>query len=213
MKRQALRADIRAMLENSDFDGLRELVRRHPAATRMLISMTYDKADVLSWRAMEAIGKIAADMPVEKARNLIQRLLWMLREESGTNAWSAADIIGEIIRENPGPFEDVVPVVISFHEEDFLRPGSLRAMARIAEARPALVMPFAGIALLYLHSGDPEEKGYALLALKALGMKEHFGEVEKAVGDESLFRFYEGNSLVEMSIGRLAKSAAAALAR
>jgi HEAT repeat protein len=202
-----LKRKIRGLLEASDYGGLVSLSREKRQVLRLLISMTYDKADVTSWRASEAIGRITAAMPDEKVRNIIQRLLWMMREESGTNPWSAAEVIGEILRANPGPFEDIVPVVISFHEEEFLRKGALWAMKRIAEARPDLVEPFDYVPTGYLKSGGPGERGLSILVLAALGKEDHVPLIEKSLNDNAPVVYYEGGDLIEKPIRALASEA------
>jgi methylated-DNA-[protein]-cysteine S-methyltransferase len=211
MLREPLKREITALLERADHEGLAAFARKRSKTVRLLVSMTYDKAGLLGWRAIEAIGRITEGWPAEKTRNLIQRLLWMMREESGTNAWSAGEIISEMVGRNPEPFEDIVPIVISFHEERILRSGALWCMIRVGEIRPDLVAPFAHIALRYLDSEDPGERGLALLALKSLGMREHLPAVEKKVSDEAMFCYYDGTSMRETLVRVVAVEAAAAL--
>ena len=98
---KAIRQKILALLDEADYDAIISLSDKHPSLLRLLISMTYDKGKTTSWRAMDATGRLTSRMPDEKARHVIQRLLWMMREESGSNPWSSAEIIGEIIKNNP----------------------------------------------------------------------------------------------------------------
>ncbi len=208
---RARKAELRELLGNADFEGVVRLSGKDRSVPRLLISMTYDKAGLLGWRAIEAIGRITEGWPAEKARNLIQRLLWMMREESGTNAWSVGEIISEMVGRNPEPFGDIVPIVISFHEEKILRTGSLWCMIKVGRARPDLAAPFARVALRYLDSEDPGERGLALQALKGLGRREHLPAVEKKLSDDALFCYYDGTSMREISIKDVAVEAAAAL--
>jgi hypothetical protein len=204
---EGLKGNIRALLEREDYEALLEMAEKERPVLRLLISMTYDKTDVISWRATGAIGLITATMPEEKARSTIQRMLWMMREESGTNPWGAAEVIGEIIRANPGPFEDIVPIVISFHEEEFLRTGVLWAMKRIAEVRPDLVEPFVDVPLEYQKSKNPSERGFSILVLGALGRKEHIPLLEQSLGDNDTIGLYDGASIIERPISALASEA------
>ncbi|MBI5195639.1 MAG: hypothetical protein HZA10_04910 [Nitrospirae bacterium] len=51
---------------------------------RLLVSMTYDKQSIISWRAIEAVGIITGRLSKtnpEIVRNLIGRLLWMIQKE------------------------------------------------------------------------------------------------------------------------------------
>lgn len=205
---RSIREKIRSLLGAADFEGLAELQRGRVPVVRYLLAMTYDKGDVISWRAIEAIGRITATMPADRARNIIQRVLWMMRDESGGNAWSAAEVIGEIVRGNPGAFKDIVPVVISFHEEELFRTGVLRAMARMAEANAGLVRPHAGVARRYLDAPEPAVRGNALLALMAIGGEGLAQECERMLGDGASFQFYDGRELVRKKIKSLARRCA-----
>lgn len=206
-RNEALKASIAELLADGNLKSIEDLWREQGSTLRILISMTYDKSDPKSWRAMEAIGRIAAMMDPDSARGIIQRLLWMMREESGTNPWSAGEILGEILAANPGPFEDIVPIVISFHDEPMLRTGALWTMYRVATKRPDLVGPFVGIAVEYLGSDDPKERGFALLALLALGVNGHRDDIRARLQDEGSFIYYQDGELVTAEVGSLAKEA------
>jgi hypothetical protein len=205
MQKQDIRSRLASLLAEPDFPGILELSKAQSSVVRILISLSYERHALASWRAMEAIGKITAGMPTPKVRNLIQRLLWMMREESGTNPWSAGQIISEILRNNPSPFEDVVPIIITFHDEKILRIGSLWCMYRVGEVRPDLVVPFSDVALHYVHSDDPEDRGYALLALKGMGRAEHLPATRELLEDEGPFLYYDGRGMVEVPIMDLAR--------
>ncbi|MDP2168669.1 MAG: HEAT repeat domain-containing protein [Thermodesulfovibrionales bacterium] len=169
-----LKDKITALLKQSDFDGLILTAGKDRAVLRHLISLTYDRGDVLCRRAVEAIGMVTAAMPHEEARKAAQRVLWMMRDESGGSAWSGPDILGEIVRGNPEPMLDIVPIIASFHEEDIFRPGVLKALGRIAEVRPEMVRPLREMIEAYASHDDPLVRGNAVYALGTLGLKEDF---------------------------------------
>ena len=129
------------LLRSGDHAGLIGLSKKDRSVMRILLALTYDKKALLSRRAIEAIGEITSSMPPEEARQVIQRVLWMMREESGGCAWSGPEILGEIVRGNPKPFEDIVPIIASFYEEEIFKSGVIRALERIAEVRPGLARP------------------------------------------------------------------------
>lgn len=197
-------AEIKRLLDLADWDGLVRLHASGSSVLRRLISLTYDKADPRSWRAMQAIGAIAAALPPDAARTVVQRLLWMMREESGTNPWSAGEIIAEILWQRPGPLEDIAPIVISFHVEPILRIGALWAIVRLATVRPDLVAPFAEVPREYLGSDNPTERGFAVLAMKALGLADD-AALAPLRDDTATFRYYNGRDLVEALIASLLK--------
>jgi len=202
-----LKEEIAAYLERQDFEGLGKLKKGKGLIVRTLIGMSYDKKDPLSWRAIDAIGRLVREMPRDKARTFVQRVLWMMREESGNNAWTGSEILGEIVARDPGPFEDIALIVISFHEELIFRAGSLRALARIAGVRPDLVEPFRKVPAQYLGDPDPAVRGYAVVALAALGAGDFREELEGAVSDSGEFMYYDDGRLLSIKVGELAGKA------
>jgi hypothetical protein len=199
-----IRSELIKLLREGALEGLVELSGKKRNVVRRLIALTYDRDDVMSWRAMEAVGRIAGALPPEEGRELIQRVLWMMREESGTNAWSAPYILGEILRENPEPYEDIVPVLASFHEEEFFAAGVLWALLRIAQRRPRLVEPHAGVAREHISSPDPAARGYAALLMGVLGME---FALEIFAGDETEIPLYRDGSLERKPLAELASEA------
>jgi hypothetical protein len=197
---------LQDLLERGDFDGILDMARKRATIVRTLISLTYDKQRLISWRAMEAIGRITAQWDTEKTRNLIQRLLWMMREESGTNPWSAGEIISEILRQNAKHFEDIIPIVISFHDEPILRIGALWCIHRVGAVRPDLIESWAGVPREYLHSSSPTERGHALLALSTIGAEKCRTDIEALISDGAPFTYYDGKEMVETTIGELAQN-------
>jgi hypothetical protein len=204
---KTLRQEIKGLLESGDLGGITALAARPATLLRHLIPFTYDKGDLLCWRAVEAIGRVTAIMTPEEVRSTIQRVLWMMRDESGGNVWSGAEIIGEIVRTNPGPFEDIVPVLVSFHEEALFRTGALWAMARIAEVRADLVEPLWDVPLGYVDSPEPALRGLALMALGRMGNGRFMPLFERRLQDTATLTVYSGRSLVRKTVGEIAREA------
>ncbi len=198
-----LRAELTGLLERNELAALAALgVKRH-AVVRTLIGLTYDLTDVRSWRAIEALGLISAGLGPERARALIQRLLWMMREESGSNAWTAGQIIGEIVSRNPGPLKDIAPIVVSFHDEPVLRTGALWSLYRIGSVRPDLVAEFAPVAEEYLADPSPLVRALSVMALRAL--KAGADALGRARPDETPVRIYRGGAFQDTTVGKLAR--------
>ncbi len=162
-----LKPAIINLLGIEDYSGIIELSKKNRSALRTLISLTNEETDI-SRKAIEAIGKITSTMFPDEARKVIQRILWMMRAESGSSLRSGPEIIGEIVRANPEPFADIVPIIASFHGEEFFIVGVLRAMGRLAEVMPEMITPFKGIILGYAEDPDPEVRENALYALRLL---------------------------------------------
>ena len=204
---ESFKQELYGYLGRADYEGLSAITRSSSMVARTLIGMSYDKDDPLSWRAIDAIGRLCVHMPEDKLRVFVQRVLWMMREESGNNAWTAAEILGEIVFRRPEPNEDIAPIVVSFHDELIMRAGALRALARIASVRPDLVDAFRSVPEQYLDDPDPAVRGYAVVALIALGAEANRAALERAVKDEGEFLYYENDELISTEISSLAGEA------
>ncbi|MEK7331762.1 MAG: DVU0298 family protein, partial [Nitrospirota bacterium] len=96
-----MKEKIKRLLTEKRFDELIRLSYPESRILSTLISLTYDKKSLMSWRAIEAVGlaskEIARTRP-ELVRNTVGRLLWMIRDESGGIGWSSPEMLGEIVR-------------------------------------------------------------------------------------------------------------------
>lgn len=174
---------------------------------RILISLTYDKDSLICWRSIEAIGAIAgsiSETDPETVRHLAQRLLWMMRDESGNNPWSAPEMLGEIVRNCPGQLADIAPVIASFHDEEILRRGVLRAIVRIGEKRPDLVNATALPLAEYLRAADATVRAYAVMIVCVFSLSEFAFAIKNLLGDESGVKIYSDHDLRIFEIGKLA---------
>lgn len=200
----SIRTELTRLLREGALEDIVELSRARRNVAKRLVALTYERDDVISWRAMEAVGRIAGGLAPDQGREFIQRILWMMREESGTNAWSSPYILGEILRENPEPYSDIVPVLASFHDEEFFAAGVLWALMRIGQRWPRLVEPHACVAREHISSADPAARGYAALLLGVLGME---FPLEIFAGDETEIPLYTDGSLVRKPLAELASEA------
>lgn len=199
--------EVLKALEEKNYAPLSEAARSGRGIFRILISLTYDKKSVVSWRTMEALGLAAGELAArdpDAVRNLSQRLLWMMRDESGNNPWSVPEMLGEVVRNCPRLLDDLPPIIASFHEEEMLRPGVLRALERIAEVRPELVMTSVPLIGPSLADADPSVRIYAVMLAGSLGLTELMTAIEGLKGDKSSVTIYDEGEFVETTIGEKA---------
>ncbi|MBI5100233.1 MAG: hypothetical protein HZB33_00125 [Nitrospirae bacterium] len=200
--------EVTRLLEGRDFDAVLSYAKKDPGLFRTLISMTYDRHSLTSWRAIEAVGRLAGGLSVTdpgRVRNMAQRLLWMLREESGNNPWSAPDMLGEMVRNLPEQLADLAPIIACFHEEEILRQGVLRAMARIGGVRPDLVAEQHTLVREYMGHADPITRAYAVMLAGVLKNKDLFDLLQPLAGDEAEVRLYEDGEFVTFRIRGLVR--------
>ena len=205
---------IRSLLEKKDFSALKKLPSLEKAVP-VLISLSYNKQSVVSWRAIEAIGLLTAELAgtdPDRVRNIVGRLLWMIRDESGGIGWSVPEILGEIVRNNPVLCEDIAPIIASFHEEKMLTPGVLLALSRIGQINTETVRYAVPIIRSYLSATDPTIRGFAVIAIAAMGDTVSLEVIEKMKEDSSEVSLYEKGELVKKTIARISDEAVKKLA-
>ncbi len=202
---------LRSLLELRAYDEVADMAMQDKGVIRVLISLTYDKEDVLGWRAIEAIGVVSrtfskdSEERMGNMRDTIRRLLWSMGEESGGIGWSAAEIVGEIIAGNPDSFNDIVPILWSFRDEEMFRAGIVWAMGRIAMESPGLVGFIVPELTQMLADKKPDVRGYAIWAMGILdGGKGAIGQISGLLDDDGPVPFYKGEDLLIRTVGEIA---------
>ena len=202
------RKEIKFLLEEKKYDEITERAKRNTKGIfRLLISITYDKSNVLCWRAIDVTGIIAGVIEKtspEVIRNLVQRLLWMMRDESGNNPSSAPELLGEIVRNSPDAFADIAPVIASFHGELMLRSGVLRAIFRIGEVRPDLISISREFLESYMRDKNPVVRAYALHIAGAYKLRETLPVISALKDDTEAVTIYSAGDFHNMSVGQIA---------
>jgi hypothetical protein len=195
-------------LEERKYDEITDIAKKNAKGVfRLLISISYDKSDILCWRAIEVTGIIAGEIAKtnpEVIRALAQRLLWMLRDESGNNLSSAPEMLGEIARNSPENFADIAPVIASFHDELMMRPGVLRAIFRIGEVRPDLIGISREFIEPYMRDEDPVVRVYALRIAGTYKLRETLPVISALKDDTESVTIYSDGDFHTMNVGQIA---------
>jgi hypothetical protein len=208
------KSELREYLGLYQLQPIIEAAKKDRSIIRMLISLVYDKENLQSWRAIEAIGLVAGEIAktnVDVIRNLSQRFLWMMRDESGNGPGSAPELLGEIVRSTPDAFADIGQIVISFHDEKMLRRGVMRAIWRIVDKRPDLLTMTQELMSqkLCLDDDDSQVRAYALMIAGALGLKDFQLLIEGLMGDMSPVAIYNRGEFMCTTVSEIAKKVVA----
>ena len=206
--------EVIRLLAKKDYDKLVGLSFSQKKILSILISLSYDKKNPVSWRAIEAIGLITGEIAKtnpDLVRNTVGRLLWMIRDESGGIGWSSPEILGEIVRNNPELCSDIAPIIVSFHEEEMLRAGVLKAVGRIGMINTEFIEYAVPVVLSYLHNPNPVLRGFAAWSLGEIGTAESLNELQKLINDNNVLLFYEDRELREKTVGEIAAKSIARL--
>ena len=201
-----LKEEIRDALLDGDFAKVVLRALENKKVFSMLISFTYDKESILCWRAIEAMGKAAgavAGRDPSTVRNIVQRLLWSMGEESGGIGWSAAEMLGEIVINTPETCRDIPPIILSFKDEENFLPGVLWSIGRIAGAGMDNGEGAEELVLQSLSHRSPLVRGLALSAASTFNIMSD--KVKVLIRDGERFTVYEDRELVEKTVGDTAQ--------
>jgi len=193
----------RKLLETRKRKDLVAWARSTNGALRTLFSMTFDAEELLRWRAVEAVGAVAGEFArddLERVKEFLRRLLWMMNDESGGLGWRAPEAIGEILVNVPGLIPQYGKLLPRFfHEEPFER-GSRFAVHRVARVEPE---PFRGCVpelRASLENPDSVIRAYSALALLSIGTEEGVEAARRIASDPSPIPYYNFETGASMEV-------------
>ena len=201
----------RDLLDAWDPAELLEWARRDGRIVETLLALLFEQDDLIRWRAVDALGRVAALLAaedMESVRDLIRRLLWSMNDESGNLGWHSPEAIGEILVNVPALIDEFGVVLGSFLREEPFERGAHWAVARIARLRPDVYANRVDELTASLHEADPFIRGYAVLALGALGAESAVGEIAALRDDDAVVTLYDNQpgQLRETCVKDLARS-------
>ena len=158
-----------------------------------LVSVLVDSEDVIRWRAIEALGQVAAadaEEDLDRVREIIRRLLWSMNEESGGSLRHAPEALGEILARVPVLIDEYATIVASFADEQFFRPAVHWALARIAATNPAALADYQPLLRAAAHDPDPQVRAWAGVALRILGQSDSSSVLAAMTCDSTPMQVY-----------------------
>ncbi|MCL7488784.1 MAG: HEAT repeat domain-containing protein [Desulfobulbaceae bacterium] len=208
--------DIRSRLAEMD---VREVLHA-------LFSAICRSEEHIRWNAIACMGPVVArlaDQDMEEARIVMRRLLWSLNDESGGIGWGAPEAMAEIMACHKGLAEEYIHMLVSYMREDGeelfqdgnflehegLQRGLMWGMARLAAARPDMLVQRGAIGdlLLYLQSSDPAVRGLAARSLGLLGAEEAEERLHLLSRDDAAVRFFDDGAVRTARVADLASEA------
>ncbi len=168
--RAALKEAARRLLASFDRAALELWVSSEPLAASGVQPLLFDDDDLVRWRAVEAMGLVAAALEVrdpERVRELVRRTLWLMNDESGGLLWLGPQVVAAVLANVTRLCDEFLPILESFLEEDPFRAGTRWALWRLAAVRPAEIAAIEPGLVASLGDADPLVRGHAALALSA----------------------------------------------
>jgi len=210
------RSELRGLLERRDFDAILQWAGSVRSPQRSLMSLAFDADELVRWRAIDAYARVTAlraGQELEKARESIRSLLWLMNDESGGLGWYAPEMVGEILVRVPDLIPEFGILLPSYLREEPFERGSHFALYRVATVEPELFGGTESELRDSLGDPDPATRAYAALTLRLVA-RNGFDPVIRAVeSDTGTFTVYDWETaeLRETSVGRAIQEASARL--
>jgi hypothetical protein len=204
--KRVVRQQIIDLLLQPDFPGLAALAGREPHTARILAQFLYSPEDLLHWRALEGLGYVAGAHP-EQVQKIINRLLWLLNEDSGSFGWGAAAALGEIGRHQLPLVQGIISMFIGFLEEPFSQGPMLWGLGRLGEVHPEQLSEIVPMIVTFITNPKPRLRALAAWSLGKMKHRQAAPEIEKLLTDAEPVEIYDAEQLHQTSVGRVAREA------
>jgi hypothetical protein len=206
------KSEVRGWLQRRDDEALLSWAGSVRNPQRILMSLTFDGDELIRWRAIEALGRVAAfqaQQSIERVRDHIRRLLWLMNDESGGLGWHAPEIIGEILVNVPELIPAYGSLLPSYLREEPFERGTHFAVQRVAHLDPTPFRDSVPELTRSLEDPDPATRAYAALALHAILGAAAEQVTRRAATDRTSFSSYdfETGQLRDQTVGDAAKRA------
>ncbi len=209
-KRQ-LRAQIVTLIKAGNFAQLTELAGQDAGVAAILMQFIYDPSDLLHWLALEGLGYVAGSHP-DQVQKLINRLLYLLNEDSGSTGWGAAAALGEIGRHQISLVKEIIPMFVGFLEEPFSQGPMLWGVGRLAEVHRELLEEVLPVIVLFLTNSEPQLRALAAWALGKGRYRPATDAIRALIGDDHVVQLYDQGELRSTTVGQVAREALVGLA-
>jgi hypothetical protein len=219
LKGRIRREQIIEILSESDTDAGIWALRRMPLGkiVNALFSFLYSQDETIKWHAATAMGLLVRDLAdgdMEKARNVMRRLMWNLNDESGGIGWGSPEAMGEILTRHEGLACEYAPILLSYANRDanylelpMLQRGLLWGIARLSEERCHLVKGSKCHYFPYLESEDPAVRGHAVRIVGLIGAEEDCPRLSPLSRDRSPYMTYFDHRCMMRLVGETAREA------
>ena len=175
-------------------DAVEAVAREDPHVVRVLPAMLFDREPLICWRAIEALGKVAAviaEADLERVRVMIRAQLWQMNDESGNVGWYAAEAVGEILYNVPILIDEFGLLLLSYLDEEPFERGAHWAVARVTSIRPDIYRDRLDELLPSLESDDPYIRAFTMLALTRIDEERAEQYAARLVNDRTVISYYD----------------------
>jgi len=216
-----MKRELRELLVENRLDEIADMAEGKRRVLSILRSLTFDRDRLIGWRAVEAMGVVAAriadddpDCVLEELRGLY----WLLSEESGGVCWHAPEAMAEIVRRRPSQFSSYISITVTLLNEmadedlDHFRPGILWAIGRLGPIATDAIDAALPAIKAALDSPDPQARGMAAWCLGQIERADLLEGRTDLLDDPGTLDFYENSELRRTTVRDLVVRALGAAA-
>lgn len=197
MTLHARKMAVREFLSKRDLTGIRQWANAERSPLRTLMSLTFDSEELIRWRAVEAVGPVAADqarLDPDRVREFLRRLFWLMNDESGGISWLSPEMIGEVLRHVPLLIDEYAALLPSFLCEEPFERGTHLAVWRVAGVRPDVLKGSTPELAKSFTDADPAVRAYAATAIMLIDPSQTDQIKLKLIQDDTGFLRYDFES-------------------
>ncbi len=215
IKKRASKTDVQVMADNSDIDGLVDLLFDDAKTMRYLQRLFYDPEPDKRWHYAFIMGKVCARYASQKP-GAVSDLLHRLFEacsDSAASHWGLIETVGSIIAGRPDLFGAFAAHLLLYRHMPTTRVQTLWALAEIAKTRPDIIRgtPFHSLSPMLAHP-DPLTRGHAVLLFGLIKANEVKSQIEGLQGDYAMLTLYSEGKPEQTTVAALARQALKQLA-
>ena len=166
------REEAARLVADFELEAVARWAARERRAVVTLQRLLFVRDERLRGRAVEALAvavEVLARGDLERAREIVRRVIWLMNDESGGLLWSGPEVIGAILARVPALCREFGEILASFLEEEPFRAGTRWALWRLAGVSPETVLGAEAALRASLDDPDPGVRGHTVLALRAAG--------------------------------------------
>jgi hypothetical protein len=200
------RAELRELLRQRDYETILSWAGSVRNPQRILISLTFERDELLRWRAIDAFGRVAAvqaELGLEKVRDTLRRLLWLMNDESGGLGWHAPEMIAETLVNAPVLISEFAGLLPSYLAEEPFERGAHFAIYRVAQLDARPFVDHVPALTASLNDPDPAIRAYSALALETISGSSDRDAIRELRTDNATFMWFDFDTgeLRETTVG------------
>jgi hypothetical protein len=208
-KRTFSKKEVEKLVNDFQVGQLLQYAELDTRIIRALQRLLYSVDRLTSLKASDILGRASAVI-ARRDPGLISRLLQGFitsLQDTAASSWGSLDALGEVISRSPDLFGGYVHQMYRFVRDPILLPELIRALGRIAQARPDLIQPKGFYFVQFLKDSNPEVRGYSSILFSKLNVPDARDTLKELTGDSEKIEIYKDGNLKEMTIGMLAEDA------